>query len=376
MSIVQEVLSAVTIGEPVVHENLAMFPLLGGKPGEPPYHTLREALDAGTVEVTEVSEGGSVPRLALANRGDKPVLVVDGEELVGAKQNRVLNITILAPAGKTTVLPVSCVEQGRWGYRSRTFEDHGRVLFHKARAAKAAHVSECRECRGSSDSDQGEVWSHIADKMATMSVRSASHAMEDIYTSHAPRLEAYAKAIRPVDGAGGGDLRHQRPGRGHRSLRLHRHPVPTADQDRPRVRHRRAGGVPRPGAGAGADACQGEGAAAAGGQGARRPLPRGGPGRGPALPVQNALGRGAGGGRGAAPPLRLPAGTGKQPAGGRRRDHPPADRRQESHYRVAETPTGHTAVRQPRCGRRRLTRVSHPSRLCFDTTRTNREVRR
>ena len=61
-------------------------------------------------------------------------------------------------------------------------------------------MSECRRSRGSSDSDQGEVWSHIADKMETMSVRSASHAMEDIYTSHAPRLEAYAKAIRPLDG--------------------------------------------------------------------------------------------------------------------------------------------------------------------------------
>ena len=203
MNVIADTLETLALGEPVVHENLAMFPLLGGKPGEPPYDTLREALDAGTVEVTEVSEGGSVPRLALANRGDKPVLVVDGEELVGAKQNRVLNITILAPAGKTTVLPVSCVEQGRWGYRSRTFEDHGRVLFHKARAAKAAHVSECRMSRGSSDSDQGEVWSHIADKMSTMNVRSASHAMEDIYTSHAPRLEAYAKAIRPVEGQAG-----------------------------------------------------------------------------------------------------------------------------------------------------------------------------
>lgn len=180
-----------------------MFPLLGGNSGEPPYHTLREALDAGTVEVTEISEGGSVPRLALANRGDKPVLIVDGEELVGARQNRILNITILAPAGKTTVLPVSCVEQGRWGYRSRTFEDYGRVLFHKAQAAKAEHLSASRMRCGSSDSDQGEVWSHIAAKMETMSVRSASHAMEDIYTSHAPRLEAYAKTITPVAGQAG-----------------------------------------------------------------------------------------------------------------------------------------------------------------------------
>jgi hypothetical protein len=203
MSIIATTLEGFMLGKPVVHENLAMFPLLGGSGGEPPYRTLREALDAGAVEVTEVSEGGSVPRLALVNRGDKPVLIVDGEELVGAKQNRILNITILAPAGKTTVLPVSCVEQGRWSYRSKTFEDRDRMLFHKARAAKAAHVSESRMCRGSSDSDQGEVWNHIADKMCAMDVSSPSSAMEDIYTRHAPRVDAFVRAIRPAEGQAG-----------------------------------------------------------------------------------------------------------------------------------------------------------------------------
>ena len=137
MSIIAATLEALELGEPTVHRNLAVFPLLGGRGGRPPYDTLKEALDAGTVTVAEVSEGGSVPRLALENRGERPVLVIDGEELVGAKQNRVLNLTILAPAGKSIVIPVSCVEQGRWSYRSRHFEDHGRILFSKARAAKS-----------------------------------------------------------------------------------------------------------------------------------------------------------------------------------------------------------------------------------------------
>ena len=43
--------------------------------------------------ITEVSEGGSVPELRVVNKGDARILVLDGEELRGAKQNRVLNTT-------------------------------------------------------------------------------------------------------------------------------------------------------------------------------------------------------------------------------------------------------------------------------------------
>ena len=203
MAIIAAALDALRLGEPTVHRNLAVFPLLGGRAGHPPYDTLKQALDAGTVRVAEVSEGGSVPRLALENRGERPVLLIDGEELVGAKQNRVLNLTILAAAGKSTEIPVSCVEQGRWGYRSRHFEDQGRVLFSKARAAKSAHVSACRVQRGSSDSDQGEVWRHISSKMRAMGVDSPSSAMADIYTRNARRLEEYVAAVPTLGGQSG-----------------------------------------------------------------------------------------------------------------------------------------------------------------------------
>jgi hypothetical protein len=41
----------------------------------------------------------------------------DGEQLVGAKQNRILNMTVLVAAETEVTIPVSCVERGRWGYR-------------------------------------------------------------------------------------------------------------------------------------------------------------------------------------------------------------------------------------------------------------------
>ena len=62
----------------------------------------------------EVSRGGSVPELKVVNKSDRMLLILDGEELVGAKQNRIVNTTILIAGNTATVIPVSCVEQGRW----------------------------------------------------------------------------------------------------------------------------------------------------------------------------------------------------------------------------------------------------------------------
>ena len=79
-------LGSLVIEQPTVFRNLAVFPLVGKVEQDPAYLTLDEALAAGQTRVTEVSEGGSVPELKFVNEGDKPVLLIDGEELVGAKQ--------------------------------------------------------------------------------------------------------------------------------------------------------------------------------------------------------------------------------------------------------------------------------------------------
>ena len=60
-------------------------------------------------------KGGSVPDLLVENRGDVRVLFLEGEELIGAKQNRILNTSVLVAAHTKVKIPVSCVERGRWG---------------------------------------------------------------------------------------------------------------------------------------------------------------------------------------------------------------------------------------------------------------------
>ena len=110
---VAQLLATLLTGEPVTHGALAVIPLLAPNLDDPDWFTLEEARDRA--RVTEVSEAGSVPFLKVANGADRPLLLLDGEELIGAKQNPVLNTTVLVAAHTEVTIPVSCVEQGRWG---------------------------------------------------------------------------------------------------------------------------------------------------------------------------------------------------------------------------------------------------------------------
>jgi len=108
--VVFEALRSVDLGPSRSFENLSILPLLRNEEWPPDYVTLDEALAGGSVAITELGDGGSVPELLVTNSGQMPVLLLDGEELVGAKQNRVLNLTILVAAQSTLTIPVSCVE--------------------------------------------------------------------------------------------------------------------------------------------------------------------------------------------------------------------------------------------------------------------------
>lgn len=90
------------------YKNLTLFPLLAPEAAAPDYLTLEQALVQNLVQVLELDQLGSVPELRILNKGKNKVLIVEGEELVGAKQNRIVNATFLVAAGPETVIPVSC----------------------------------------------------------------------------------------------------------------------------------------------------------------------------------------------------------------------------------------------------------------------------
>ncbi len=195
-----EALTKLTLGPPRRFKGLGIVPLLRFDATDPDWLTLDEAIDAGILEVTEVTEGGSVPTLRVANKGNRAVFLLDSEELVGAKQNRILNTSVLIAAGQTITIPVSCVEQGRWAYRSRAFTSAKRSLYASVRRKKAAQVYESLRMERGHAADQGQIWADLEAKAASYGVSSLTGAMSDVFESRDGDLEAYRRAFPPEAG--------------------------------------------------------------------------------------------------------------------------------------------------------------------------------
>ena len=192
--------SRITVDESTSYRNLTVFPLISEFRSSLDYLLLAEGLREGLVSLRELSEGGSVPDLVVENRAKVAVLIVDGEELVGAKQNRVANLSMLIPPNKTTTIPVSCVEQGRWAYDSHDFKVTDQVQYARGRAVKLASVHRSLRSTGTRRSDQAQVWDSIHEKAEMLDAGSPTGSMGAIFERHSKSLGGYVEAFEARDG--------------------------------------------------------------------------------------------------------------------------------------------------------------------------------
>lgn len=230
MRAIQNCLDSLHLGAPVHAGRLTMVPLTAkGSFGESPYLLLDEAIAGGQLDVSEVSDAGIVANLLATNTSGKPVLLFDGEELKGAKQNRIVNATILVPPGSKLTLPVSCVEQGRWRYEAAGFSPSGEALFAKARLRKAERMASARRMKaapevntdwtveqsneagplrssarragtlGDFDADQGAVWDDVQEALRETGTHSASSAMHDSYVLRRTEIERLSSIFVPIE---------------------------------------------------------------------------------------------------------------------------------------------------------------------------------
>lgn len=188
-------IAGISFGEVQDFKNLQIIPLFTKGEEGPVYLTLKEALEKRVLVVKEVSAEASVPELKVVNNADVPVFLLDGEELAGAKQNRVLNTSILVKEKSELIIPVSCTEQGRWSYQSDEFSNSENILSYKIRGKKAASVSNSLRESGNYQSDQGAIWDGIMELSADAGVHSATGAMKDVFEGKKDALEEYMRAF-------------------------------------------------------------------------------------------------------------------------------------------------------------------------------------
>lgn len=189
-----EQLERASIGRPITRGGVSFFPL---------YIQGTNGLDiAARPEGVQLTEQGSaeVPTITVTNPGTRPTLLVEGETVTGGQQNRVINVSVLVPAGATINVPVSCVEAGRWNGRSN-FERGRTFAPRRVRRVKNASVRESVRHGGSKRSDQGAVWGTIDFELSRLNVDSSTraiHASELLFDAD----EQLAKATNDLITAG------------------------------------------------------------------------------------------------------------------------------------------------------------------------------
>lgn len=193
ITLLNSFVKSIKFSSPQCFFNVTIFPILSEQISEQRYVLLEDALKTNKFSIKEVSESGSVPELYVINMLDNDVLLIEGDILRGAKQHRTINTTIIVGKYKEILIPVSCVERGRWSYSSKEFESSMFFSDIDVRSIKTRSVSNSLKRRRGYYSDQGGVWNEIHRKMVFFNSYSDTESVEEIYYSKKDELEEYLK---------------------------------------------------------------------------------------------------------------------------------------------------------------------------------------
>jgi hypothetical protein len=196
-----EIFPKLVFGDHFHVHGLGILPILvdGDIPVIPKLDTLDEALEKGTLTITECGEGGIVQIVNVENRGECGVIILEAEEIVGAKQNRVTSTTVIIAAHSTVKVPCSCVERGRWSYISDQFRSGNSIYRARSRSIQKASVNESLRREGIAVSNQGEVWKETDRCLHEAGVQSSTSSFQDARAHVSHHIEKFVRSIHPVD---------------------------------------------------------------------------------------------------------------------------------------------------------------------------------
>ena len=196
MKILKEQLNDVKIFDKVNLGTLNFYPLKFNLNNSPEnLKSLDELFDLNLVKINEVDFDGSVGHVEVYNKSNQFLFILDGEAILGAKQNRVAERSIIVAPDTETILPVNCVEKGRWNYNSDKFSKSDFVLHPKARDKKAELLKEKQDYKV-----QEAVWDNIDQLSEKHQVHSYTSDLGDILNRSGQRFDFdYFDKIKNLD---------------------------------------------------------------------------------------------------------------------------------------------------------------------------------
>jgi len=167
---------------------LTVFPITLSRTVDrlPPLLTMQQAMDRGLLAVEELGSA-TIEQARFVNKSrDRMIFLMAGELISGGKQNRTLQSDALLGPNSSAVLPLYCVQKGRWQGGKR-FSSAGGVAPQAVRERAAAKAG------------QDAVWSEVARANARLKSSTASADLAAAVTKpeNARRLAGLREKVAP-----------------------------------------------------------------------------------------------------------------------------------------------------------------------------------
>lgn len=177
------------VAEPVFLRNLKIYPIKGNNGNGLTLTTIEEAINAGDAEFREL-DTPDVNEICFINRGNSPVLMLDGDEITGALQNRIISRSDITEPNSTRRISVICAEEDRWdeigGFKTGYCSYPGlRALLTKSRQTRT--------------DIQKAIWKEIQRKMIATKTLSATSSMHDIFENLAEEINRYIEDFQSLN---------------------------------------------------------------------------------------------------------------------------------------------------------------------------------
>ena len=135
-----------------------------------------DSFDKSEIEAFETSSEGVVTQIGVKNNSQSYVMILDGEGISGAKQNRISQTTIVLNPFSETIIPVNCIERGRWSYSAgRNFNKSDYSISPKMRDRKAEILKNKENHRL-----QGAIWDEIDELSGKFNTRSVTDDLGEV----------------------------------------------------------------------------------------------------------------------------------------------------------------------------------------------------
>ena len=182
MQIFKDTFKDITFQEIININNLKIIPIqLEGLRHDDRIVPFDNLFDKGLAKAEEVTAEGIVSKVKIINDSENLLFISDGEAIVGAKQNRIAERSVIIKDQSDAVVPVYCVERGRWGYRDREnarFAKSEFSLSPRTRDKKAEFLKNSHN-----QSTQNMVWQDIDEFSEKVNYSSETSDLGDILNS-------------------------------------------------------------------------------------------------------------------------------------------------------------------------------------------------